>query len=288
MTRSIPVITQTETRLPLPALTPLSPDESVHLIIEYLDKHTTVLDLENIDYRTQELLGNGTTHLNNLLAVRLKSDHEGYHTYDLFESFGALTAVVFPSFYPFLKWKRTHMSTIPPGGATKLVQHLAYAVDWRGPVLLGGEECHSPDIKEEVWIMTHAKIDVHYGHFGLWDDGVYDTNDELHGLLLEHIAFRLNSGVELTIVGCEKVRDWGYTLFGVVYDDIQGPVDGKNTMTAIRDSLPVGKYAKRHLHFKTWKAYAATLSPEELEIEKLPPSVSFLTCIEPGRSCGSQ
>jgi len=271
--RVVPVITETEHRLPVPALTPMSPHESIRLLFDYLGKYTTVLDVEAMNFRLLEHIGYGNTHLDHLQALRLKSDLEGYHTYDLFDSFGARTVVVFPSFFPSLPHREE--PTIIPDGATKLVQHISFAFDWRGPVLFQSQYEFPSDVTDEVWIMTHADIDA--------DLCGYEDLEELHQEIADQIVRRLNVGINLTIVGYESVPDWGNSLFGVRYQDYETPTlsnlpdINEKTKQAIRYSLEVKMRLLSHLDFKTWDEYAASLSPEELEFEKLPAAVSMVS-----------
>jgi len=199
----------------------------------------------------------------------------------MWESFGAPTVVVFPSFYPFLGKRQlpvplVEQPTMIPNVATKLVQHIAFAVDWRGAVLFRYDRGDPSHVKDEVWIMDHAWIEPDYGHFDIWDDEIIDTEEDLTAELRWEIVARLHAGINLTIVGWETVRFWGPKFFDIADDEFfNAPDDHERTIKAIRDKLPVrNKRALNRLHFSTWDEYAATLSPEELENEKLPPGVS--------------
>jgi len=212
--RVIPVVTETGRRLPAPALTPMSPVDCLDCMVGYLEVYTTVLDVENIDSRILERLNYGSSNYHSVQVLRLKPDQHGYHTYHyLFGSFGASTIVVFPSFHRLISYTDDDEPPILPDGATKVVQHIAFAVDWRGPVLFDTVSTESlSKVTEEVWIMTHAAIDVDYGHFNIWGDRVLEVKEKTHQELMRQMALRLNVGVCLTLVGCELVPSWGHTL----------------------------------------------------------------------------
>jgi len=269
--RVVPVITETGQRLPVPALTTWSPFESHMKFAMYLDEYTTVLDLENVHDGILEKFLNGRLQLKGLEVLRFKSDGSGFHTYNLLWSFGASTVVVFPSFYPFLGWRKDLSQPFVPLGVTKIVQHVAMAVDFRGPILfLCDPEC---PVEEEVWVMTHADIDVDFSHFNLWDDRVHDTTDALEEALFERIAVRLKAGIQLTLVGLELDQYLGAGTF-----NLHGVSSLEELQDGIRGTLLHRRLLSEpdldNLHFKTWEEYTATLTPEQLEVESLPPGVS--------------
>jgi len=291
-THIVPVITQTGQRLPVPVLTTWSL-ENVEKLVGYLNDYTTVLDLEHVpEYILTEMqvvilecFGGDYPRLSKLEVLRFKSDGDGFHTYTAEESFGADTVVVFPSFYPFLGWDED-LPGMPvpwvPNGVTKMVQHVALAVDWRGAILFDGDPGHSVD--EEVWIMTHAAIDVSFNHFGLWDDRVHDMGDALEQELFRQIAHRLNDGINLTLVGLDvdtAVRICKLYCYDYDYEDItsfEGVVEAIRAILIGRLYHELSEPDLDKLHFKTWEEYAATLSPEQIELESLPPGVS-IECI---------
>jgi len=270
---AFPVVTGTGERLPLATLTPC-PDTTV-AFAEYVSKYTTVLDLENVHRVVvkrleKEIAKSNAISPSKLQILRLRSDTDGRHTYALSRSLGARTMVVFPSFNPFFGRKAKGYAVDVLPAVERLVQHISFAVDWRCAVLFHyNPAAYNLALKNEVWIMTHAEIKIHFNHFRLWDWRITDWKLAHYEEFLDQIAVRLKAGVYLTIVGLELVNHEEVLL---MYD-----VSPKEVAADLRDRLwnRVTKTELRKLHIKTWEEYTATLSPEQLEIEALPPGVSL-------------
>jgi len=162
-----------------------------------------------------------------------------------------------------------------PKGTEKLVQHIAFAVDWRGPILLRYDDSQNMAcIKNEVWIMTHAEIQIDFSHFGLWDDRVYDVKDWLLEDFFEQISERLNDGINLTLVGLELTD--AEELLG--FHNLEGKSIEQQLRNVLLLSFNLRERRNDNLHVKTWAEYTATLSPQQLEIESLPPGVGAVHC----------
>jgi len=223
-----------------------------------------MLDLENVPsrivQRLQLAMGKPGP---NLEVLGLKSDRQGFHTYSLSKSLGARTMVVFPSFKSYIGDLLTVQDADVPYGVEKLVQHLAFTFDWRGPILLHRHPRRIDRVKNEVWLMTLADL------FG-FSNSMPHSGESYRYEFLDQLAVRLKNCVHLTLVGLELI-DCRKLL------KLHGP--DETVEQAISEFLreppfSVPEESMRHLHFKTWNEYTATLSPEQHEIESLPPGVS--------------
>jgi len=259
----IPVITETRQPLPVPDLTPSSPIRSAQILLEYLDKYTTALDLERVHDDILRLLGDGKMTLSRLEYLRLRSDNDGFHTETLSYCFGAPSVVVFPSFNPFIGWHTTGPE-FSPSGMTKLVQHVAPAIDWRDPVPFNSS-MYNHTIKDEIWVMTLLDRESGWG-------GRYRSSEDrpgLHENFVSTIAFRLKVGINLTLIGLEIER--GTTEWLVDHYRASTTEELHDGFRSdLRRNWGVTEEAIRYLNFKTWAEYAATLTQEQLAMESLP------------------
>jgi len=211
--------------------------------------------------------------ISKLQVLRLISNDDGAHTYFLPKALGARTMVVFPSFNPRLEGENDRpCRTFVPRGVEKVVQHITFAVDWRGPVLFwfDPKRCRrrTNNLKNEVWIMTNAAIRIDWRHLGIPDDHVRQLRGRFRNEFCHEIHVRLKAGVDVTIVGLQRVHT--EELLDLYHKSAQGVE--YDLCETLRRTATEGQLC--HLHFKTWDEYAAALSPEELEIESLPPGVS--------------
>jgi len=265
----LPVVAETGQRLPVPELTSGVGSRPFDILFDYLRKYTTALDLEFVHDSLLLWCDDGENLLPHLQYLRMKSANDGYHTDTLSVSFGAPTMGVFPSVIPYLRWN-VRGPELTPGSITKLVQHIAFTFDMRGPAIFTWLP-HT--LKDEVWVMTHFELDA-------WRQGEIDyfeyfctTRPDLHEEFMADIVGRLKARVNLTLTGLElSSTEWLEERYDAeTFEDLQDSIRRE-----LLDVWNVTHDELSHLDFKTWDAYASTLSPEQLEIESLPPGVSII------------
>jgi len=232
-------------------------------VFEYLKNYAVALDLEMLPESICVQFGDGNMNLPHLQYLRLKSDVYGYHTLELSGCFGASTVVVLPAWKPFRGWEPLLEREITLGGMSKLVQHVTFTIDWRGPIqfLLLPE---NNTIKNEVWVTTHLRMVLGFAE----SESHHSTG---HKRFLGAIARRLKAGVNLTLTGLERgSTKWaGNTYLGKAVEELPAVLraDLLRHCGVTQDEL-------RYLNVKTWDKYASTLSSEQLAMESLPLPVS--------------